>query len=470
MTNTTATVTVGTIEHIDPNLIVVEANVRSEAALGRDFVASIKANGVLTPILARRDDQGNIIVRAGQRRTLAAREAGLVTIPAYIVESDETTVERIVQQMAENDHREAVTDADRVAAFQQLAFEGLTPAVIAKRLGSKPATVKAGIAVAENAVAASAILSHSLTLDQAATLIEFEGDDETVSGLIDIATTAPEKFAHAAQRARDEARIESIKATATADLIERGYEILDRDRGSYETDYVSISYLSTAADEQVAVEHLTDAVGRAAYVYAYASSDTAFVRYYLKDPKAAGFHKSSGSGATSGPMTDDEKAERKTLIANNKAWASAEVVRREWLAEFLSRKTLPKDAAKAIALGLTVHHAVVGKALQNGNVLAHTLLGLERANFWSADTLSALVEHSPTKAQHVTLTIVLAGIEDSTSKETWLYPDAHSARYFEQLAAWGYNLSEVEQIVIDTAAEKAATKTAEANAATLTQD
>ena len=94
---------------------------------------------------------------------------------------------------------------------------------------------------------------------------------------------------------------------------------------------------------------------------------------------------------------------------------------------------------------------------------------MERANYWSADKLSALVEHSPTKAQHVTLTIVLAGIEDSTSKETWRYPDAHSARFFEQLAGWGYNLSEVEQIVIDTVAEKSATKAAEANAATLKQ-
>ena len=40
----------------------------------------------------------------------------------------------------------------------------------------------------------------------------------------------------------------------------------------------------------------------------------------------------------------------------------------------------------------------------------------------------------------------------------------------EQLAGWGYNLSEVEQIVIDTGAEKADTKAAEANAATLKQD
>ncbi len=181
----TASIQQGVVEHIDPNVIVVEANVRTEAKAPAKLVASIKRHGVLQPILARRDEQGNIIVRAGQLRTLAAREVGLATIPAYIVDADDATVARIVEQMAENDHREAMTDADRVAAYQQLAFEGLTPIVIAKRLNIKPATVKAGIAVAENVTAASAIVSHSLTLDQAATLIEFEGDDDTALGGVD---------------------------------------------------------------------------------------------------------------------------------------------------------------------------------------------------------------------------------------------------------------------------------------------
>ncbi len=94
----------------------------------------------------------------------------------------------------------------------------------------------------------------------------------------------------------------------------------------------------------------------------------------------------------------------------------------------------------AIAHGLTAHHGIVGKAIQNGNVLAHTLLGFTRENYWAADTLTALVGQSPSKAQHVTPAIVLAGIEDSTSTETWRRPDALSARYFEQLAAWGYGL------------------------------
>jgi ParB family chromosome partitioning protein len=148
-------------------------------------------------------------------------------------------------------------------------------------------------------------------------------------------------------------------------------------------------------------------------------------------------------------MTDEQKAERKTLIANNKAWASAEIVRREWLATFLSRKTLPKDAATVIAQGLTVHRRDVGSAVTNGNTLAHTLLGIERGGFWDADKLAALIEHSPAKVQHVTLATVLGGIEDSTSKNTWRYPEAAKALYFEQLAKWGYGLSEVEQIVID---------------------
>jgi ParB family chromosome partitioning protein len=40
------------------------------------------------------------------------------------------------------------------------------------------------------------------------------------------------------------------------------------------------------------------------------------VLYYLADPKAAGFKRNSGNA--NGPMTDEQKTERKELIANNK--------------------------------------------------------------------------------------------------------------------------------------------------------
>ena len=453
MTNTTATQ--GTVEHIDPNTIVIEENVRPSASLTKEFVVSIRENGVLTPVLARRDEQGNILVRAGQRRTLAAREAGLATIPAYVVEADEATAERIIQQMVENDQREALTDGDRAAAFQQLAFEGLSIAAIAKRTGTKQNVVKSGLVVAENAVAATAIQTHQLTLDQAATLIEFEDDEETRADLIDVATTDPAQFVHAAQRARDDRARTKIKAETEAELSAHGFEILDRDRGYYETDYVRISELATKDGERLSVERILESEGRAAFVRVYITGE-ANITYFLRDFKAAGFRKDTGSGATTGPMTDEQKAERKTLIANNKAWASAETVRREWLTQFLSRKTLPKDAAKVIAQGLTVHRRDVGSATSNGNTLAHVLLGIERGGYWDGDKLGVLIEHSPAKAQHITLAVILGGVEDSTSKNTWRYPDASKALYLQQLEVWGYGLSEVEKIVVDATDSKAA--------------
>ncbi|QNE35919.1 ParB/RepB/Spo0J family partition protein [Leifsonia shinshuensis] len=143
------TPTAGTIEHLNPHTLTLEDNVRPSAPITPAFVQSIKENGVLTPVLAHRDSDGQVTVRAGQRRVFAAREAGLTTIPVYLVDADEVPSERIVQQMVENDQREALTDSDRAAAFQQLAFEGLSVTAIARRTGTKQKEVKTALAVVE---------------------------------------------------------------------------------------------------------------------------------------------------------------------------------------------------------------------------------------------------------------------------------------------------------------------------------
>lgn len=69
----------------------------------------------------------------------------------------------------------------------------------------------------------------------------------------------------------------------------------------------------------------------------------------------------------------------------------AEVVRRAWLVDFPSRKVLPKKTMTVIVQGLAVNHGIVGKAVQGGNILAHTLLGVKRDNYWTGDKLGALV-------------------------------------------------------------------------------
>jgi ParB family chromosome partitioning protein len=46
--------------------------------------------------------------------------------------------------------------------------------------------------------------------------------------------------------------------------------------------------------------------------------------------------------------------------------------------------------------------------------------------------------------------VVLAACESVTSKQSWRYPTTADAAYLTQLAAWGYTLSLVEQIVTGT--------------------
>ena len=119
----------GTLEHLDPTSLVLEDNVRDEADLDKAFLESVREHGVLTPVLAERGDDAIVRVRSGQRRTLAARAAGLPTIPVYIrpaTGGDESTqlADRIGQQMVENDHRRALTDAHRARGIQQLLDAG----------------------------------------------------------------------------------------------------------------------------------------------------------------------------------------------------------------------------------------------------------------------------------------------------------------------------------------------------------
>ncbi|PPH41948.1 hypothetical protein C5C86_05945 [Rathayibacter sp. AY1E4] len=130
-------------------------------------------------------------------------------------------------------------------------------------------------------------------------------------------------------------------------------------------------------------------------------------------------------------------------------------MRREWIASFLSRKTLPKDADRVIALGLTVHRFSVSSGMSGGNALAHTLLEITQPSGYHADALGALVEANPAKARLVALA-VLAGQEANTSKESWRRGDERAAAHFRQLAAWGYALSPVEQVITgDTTAADA---------------
>jgi ParB family chromosome partitioning protein len=107
-----------------------------------ELVASIRAHGVLQPILARPAGAGFEIV-AGERRWRAARDAGLTTIPAVI--RTLTDLEALQVALVENLQREDLNPVERARAYRKLVDEfGLTQQQVADAVGrSQPSIANA---------------------------------------------------------------------------------------------------------------------------------------------------------------------------------------------------------------------------------------------------------------------------------------------------------------------------------------
>ena len=75
------------------------------------------------------------------------------------------------------------------------------------------------------------------------------------------------------------------------------------------------------------------------------------------------------------PEREAARAARRTVIANNKAWASAETVRRTWLRSFLTRRSAPKGTVGFLAAALVHDTHQIHKGTDRGHALARELFG-----------------------------------------------------------------------------------------------
>ena len=429
---------------LDPRTVRIEANVRTTVVVSADMLKSVKRHGVVVPVLGYYAADGQPVIRDGQRRILAAIKAGRVSLPAYLVPSKDEKRLRIIQQMIANMYREGLTDADEAAALHELTLDGMTPTMIASELTYKPARVKAALAVAENETATKAVTQHQLTLDQAATLIEFEDDPHAVKALRDSAKRNPGDFAHAAQRLRDK----RVTARRIAELVEgftsRGLTVVPWPHWD-DKDTVPLSDLTEHDGTALTPEGYE---GRGGYrVAVHEQWGEIEVGHFVGDWKKWGLKKRRANGTAVTPWTDAEKKERRELIANNKAWDSAEVVRRDWLAGFLARKTTPKNAAlfAATVLASEAFSGRLREALGDHHATACGLLGVEYR--WGAPhPLTGLAKAG--RVNTVLLAVVVGALEAGTNRNTWRTPGHADVAYFTALTEWGYPLSDVEGIVL----------------------
>jgi ParB family chromosome partitioning protein len=126
------------VELIDRNPYQTRT-VFEEAAL-EELSASIKANGVVQPILVRTHGNGRYELIAGERRLMASKKAGKSKIPAVIRNvSNEQAMEITI---IENLQREDLNAMEQARAFDRLSSEfGLTQEQMAQRTGKDRSSV-----------------------------------------------------------------------------------------------------------------------------------------------------------------------------------------------------------------------------------------------------------------------------------------------------------------------------------------
>jgi ParB family transcriptional regulator, chromosome partitioning protein len=460
---------------VDPRELVIGTNTRSEAALDRAFVGSIKDRGVREPIVVRRDGDGLLVVRKGQRRTLGAVQAGLDRVPVVVEpdpRGDQTAqeIDRIIDQLGENQHRTGLPETDEVAAHQQLLDLGLTAGQIARRTRTGTKRVRTTLAVAGSEQAATAMARYHLTLDQAAVVAEFDEPD-VADELVAAAAASPGTFEHVAQRARDARAEAQLRAELAAQLEQAGVRLIDRPGPASRATIRALDQLRPAADAVpgVSLEEAGHAAcpGHVAWLeQSWHGDPPVAISYGCQDWVRHGHaERWAGAGQTTttghlgraaGPMSEEQKAERREVITNNRAWLSATNVRLRWLRQFLSRRTAPKDAATWIAVTLADGSHHLRRAMEDQHSRARDLLGLgdTEGQRWyrgcgrAHPIAEAAGTATPARATMLALAVLLAAFEEGTSKDTWRRRDADAVAYLTTLRGWGYELSEVEELVL----------------------
>ncbi|WP_447940913.1 ParB/RepB/Spo0J family partition protein [Pseudoxanthomonas mexicana] len=141
-----------------------------------ELAESIKAQGVIQPIVVRELSAGKFEIVAGERRWRASQEAGLAEVPVVVRELDDRTV--IAMALIENIQREDLNPLEEAQSLQRLINEfSLTHAEAAEAVGRSRAAVSNLLRLLELPPAIRALLeARRLEMGHARALLTLSPD------------------------------------------------------------------------------------------------------------------------------------------------------------------------------------------------------------------------------------------------------------------------------------------------------
>ena len=134
------------VDQIHPNAKQPRKRFDEEAVRG--LAESIRAQGLIQPIVVRPRLEGGYELIAGERRWRAAREAGIPTVPAVVRDADDR--DTLLLGLVENVAREDLSPIEEGRGYAVLIDEfGLSLGEVAERVGKSKPTVSNRIRLLE---------------------------------------------------------------------------------------------------------------------------------------------------------------------------------------------------------------------------------------------------------------------------------------------------------------------------------
>ena len=147
-------------------------------ALMDELIASVKAHGILQPLLVTKKTEGKYQLIAGERRLRAATLAGLLTVPIVIRSANEQ--QQLELALIENIQRQDLNPLEEARAYEDLNRSfGLTQEDISKKMGKSRSQVANILRLLQlPAVMQEALMEGRLSASNARTLLALESETD----------------------------------------------------------------------------------------------------------------------------------------------------------------------------------------------------------------------------------------------------------------------------------------------------
>lgn len=227
-----------------------------------ELSSSIKAHGVIQPVIAQKDIDGSYFIVAGERRTRASILAGLEKIP--VVLSDIKEESKLEVALIENIQRENLNPIEEAKAYQAIIEMGnITQNELSQRVGkSRPAITNALRLLQLSPEMQNALKQGIITAGHAKVLlgIEDEGMRETLFEDIrekHLSVREAEKYATISKRKEESKKQSKPQVSVDKELKDIEEQFISRFgtkvtiKGNIEKGVVEIEYFSKEGLDQI---------------------------------------------------------------------------------------------------------------------------------------------------------------------------------------------------------------------------